>query len=349
MVNNKQNVSIGDFRKESGPILDVRSPVEFVKGHIPDAVNFPLFSDEERAKIGICYKEQGREAAVALGFEVVGPKLGKLVNSAIKIASGYPVRIHCARGGMRSRSVAWCLKTAGLEVTTLDGGYKSYRRWVRAVNRFPRRINILSGLTGTGKTRILEKLRETGGQVLDLEGLANHRGSSFGGLGMPAQPSTQHFENLIAEELVSMDPSNPVWIEAESGRIGNCWIPEELFDLMRSAPSIEIVRRMDDRLDILTEMYGESDYLELIEATERISQRLGGERTKRAIELIEKNEIRNACQIILDYYDRSYGVSNKRKTVLEVEISGLSSDDAAALLISKESTITLDLVHTAKV
>jgi tRNA 2-selenouridine synthase len=342
-------VSIKDFRDASGPILDVRSPAEFAHGHIPGATDFPLFSDQERVEIGTCFKEKGKEEAIQLGFDLVGPRLGEIVRQALTIAPKKEVRIHCWRGGLRSQSVSWLLKTLGMQVVVLEGGYKSYRRWVREIVGFPRRINILGGLTGTGKTRILESLKTSGNQVLDLEDLANHRGSSFGGLGMPTQPSTQQFENLIAEELFLMDTSKPVWIEAESLRVGSCTIPEELFRLMKSAPSFEITRPIEVRLDILTEMYGQISPTDLIVATKRIAQRLGGLRTKAAIELINKNEIREACRLILDYYDRSYtGYSKNRPlSIPRVAVGTLSAENAAVLLIGKTGNTSNELVQSA--
>ncbi len=346
---NEGSIPIEHFRGAPGPIFDVRSPAEFAQGHIPGAINFPLFSDKERSQIGICFKEQGQEAAIQLGFDLVGPRLGEMVRHAKEIAPDKVIRIHCWRGGLRSKSIAWLLETAGFEVLLLDGGYKSYRRWVRDVVNSPRRINVLTGLTGTGKTRILESMQEQGIQTLDLEGLANHRGSSFGGLGMPPQPTTQHFENLIAEQLVKMDPDKPVWIEAESSRIGGCCVPEELFRQMKSAPAIAIARPLDERLDILTEMYGEADPAELIEATERIARKLGGERAKAAIDLIDQNNTREACKLILDYYDRSYGVHRRRRvmTIPEVEVGHLSARAAAALLIEKAPSLVSNFSQSA--
>ncbi len=342
-------VLIEDFCKASGPILDVRSPAEFELGHIPGAISFPLFSDGERAEIGICFKEKGKEAAIQIGFDLVGPRLGEIARQASALAPKNVLRVHCWRGGMRSQSLAWLFRTLGMKVIVLEGGYKSYRRWVREVVSFPRRINILGGLTGTGKTRILKSLRELGDQVLDLEGLANNRGSSFGGLGMPPQPSTQQFENLIAEELVLMDTSKPLWIEAESLRIGSCTIPEELFRLMKSASFFEITRPIEVRLDILTEMYGQTDPIDLIKATKRIAQRLGGLRATAAIDLINKNEIRDACRLILDYYDRSYAEYSKNRllSIPHLDVGKLSARNAALLLIEMTRNFGNELVQTA--
>jgi tRNA 2-selenouridine synthase len=333
----KTSVSIEDFHEISGPILDVRSPDEFKQGHIPNAINFELFSNDERAEIGICFKENGQDAAVQVGLDIIGPKLGDMVRRVKTIARGEAIRIHCWRGGMRSRSLAWLLETAGMQVSILEGGYKNYRHRVREIVALPRSINIVGGLTGTGKTQILESLQQTGEQVLDLESLANHRGSSFGGIEMPPQPTTQYLENLIAEKLATFDSAKPVWIEAESIRIGSCAIPESLFSLMKSAPVFEISRPLEARLDILTETYGNFSRASLIEATERISQRLGGLRAKTAIEQITDNKIREACELLLDYYDRSYTLDRKysSSSITRIEIGHLSADEATRLLIEK--------------
>jgi tRNA 2-selenouridine synthase len=341
MMETGTRTPVDDFRRAGGPVLDVRSPSEFAQGHIPDAQSFPLFTDDERAEIGICYKHKGRDAAILLGFDFVGPRLGEMIRTATGLAPEKKVRIHCWRGGMRSGSVAWLLGSAGFDVTLLDGGYKSYRQKIRQILSTRRRINILGGLTGTGKTNILNVLPERGEQALDLEGLANHRGSSFGGLGMPPQPTTQHFENLIAEELDLLDPSKTIWIESESRQVGSCTVPEELFRQMKSAPVIEIVRPLEDRLDILTEMYGQIDTRSLVEATQRISRGLGGERTTAAVELIEKGCLREAVGIILDYYDRSYRSDLKRRPAVppKLEINGIDDASAADLLVTTATSL----------
>ncbi|MEM9009459.1 MAG: tRNA 2-selenouridine(34) synthase MnmH [Cyanobacteria bacterium P01_F01_bin.86] len=334
MVN---TATIEDFLAASGPILDVRSPGEYGQGHIPVAQSFPLFSDAERAQVGICYKEQGRDAAVELGFDLLGPKLGDMVREAKAIAPDRTVRVHCWRGGMRSGGVAWGLQMAGFQVMTLAGGYKAYRRKVRQIVQVPRNILVLGGMTGTGKTLILQALHQQGQQVLDLEALANHRGSSFGNLDMPPQPSTEQFENLIADAFTRLDPDRPVWIEAESRRVGTCRIPEELFQQMDAAPTVEIVRPLEERLDILVAMYGQTERASLIEATERIRKRLGGQRTQKAVELIHNEQPHEVCKILLDYYDRTYRYDLERRNQIipQLDVTGLTPDEAAALLIKK--------------
>ncbi|NBW62949.1 MAG: tRNA 2-selenouridine(34) synthase MnmH, partial [Synechococcaceae bacterium WB4_1_0192] len=181
-------IAIHSFLKAAGPVVDVRAPAEFAQGHIPGARNLPLFSDEERAAVGTTYKQQGRTAAVQLGLELVGPKLaalGQSLSSWSSEANGQPLRLHCWRGGMRSGSVAWLADSLDLPVLLLEGGYKAYRRWVLEQLLLPWPIHLLGGRTGTGKTDLLLALERRGVAVLDLEGLAHHRGSSFGNLGLP--------------------------------------------------------------------------------------------------------------------------------------------------------------------
>jgi tRNA 2-selenouridine synthase len=188
-----QSLHPDEFFNIPGVILDVRSPAEYLQGHIPGAKSLPLLSDEERAKVGICYKQQGRETAVELGFEIVGPKCADFITQAKHLAPDKIVRLYCWRGGMRSESMAWLLERAGFHVTLLTGGYKAFRRWGRSLFQIPQNIIILAGMTGTGKTEILKALAAKGEQILDLEQLANHRGSSYGSLGQLPQPTNEQF------------------------------------------------------------------------------------------------------------------------------------------------------------
>jgi len=332
-----KHLAIQAFLTAAGPILDVRSPGEYEQGHISGALSFPLFSNDERAQVGTCYKQQGRDAAVELGFDLLGPKLVDLVRQAKAIAPHRCLRIHCWRGGMRSGGVAWGLELAGFQVSTLQGGYKSYRRWAREIFSQPRQIIVLGGMTGTGKTQILQALADLGEQILDLEGLANHRGSSYGNLDLPPQPSTEQFENLIGDRLALLDPSRPLWIEAESKRVGTCRVPPELFNQMEAAPTLEVVRPLEERLDILVEVYGDTNREELIAATERIRKRLGGQRTQEAVALIQQESPREVCKIVLDYYDRTYryDLERRNQVIPQVDIANHDPIAAAELLIEK--------------
>ncbi|MEO1094499.1 MAG: tRNA 2-selenouridine(34) synthase MnmH [Cyanobacteria bacterium J06638_28] len=337
-----KTVAIEAFWRSSGPILDVRSPGEYEQGHLPGAISLPLFTNEERAQVGICYKQRGKEAAVELGFDRLGPKLGDMLRQAKAIAPERTVRVHCWRGGMRSGGVAWGLQMAGFQVTTLKGGYKAFRHWAQAIHATSRSIIVLGGMTGTGKTHILKALQEQGEQVLDLEGLANHRGSSFGSLDMPPQPSTEQFENLIADHLSQLDSTRPVWIEAESRRVGTCRIPDPLFKLMEAAPTIEITRPLEERLDILIDVYGQTNRAELIAAIERIRKRLGGLRTQQAIDFIHQDNAPAVCELVLEYYDRTYryDLERRNKVIPKIDMTGLSSTAAAKLLVEKAPFLT---------
>ena len=323
-------------------MLDVRSPGEYDHGHIPGALNYPLFSNEERALVGTCYKQQGRDAAVELGFDLLGPKLGQLVRTAKAIAPDRTLRVHCWRGGMRSGGVAWGLELAGFQVVTLEGGYKSFRRLVQQLFAMPRCLLVVGGMTGTGKTQILHALAALGEQVLDLEGLANHRGSSFGSLDMPPQPTTEQFENLIGDRLRALDPTRPLWVEAESRRVGVCRVPEALFQHMDAAPTLELVRPLAERLDILVEVYGHTDRAALMAATERLRKRLGGQRTQAAVDLIRQERPREVCQLLLDYYDRTYryDLERRQKAIPQLDIAGLDPLAAARRLQAQAPQLT---------
>ncbi|GAB4460418.1 MAG: tRNA 2-selenouridine(34) synthase MnmH [Elainellaceae cyanobacterium] len=335
-------LSLSDFLAAPGVLLDVRSPAEFAQGHIPGAVSFPLFTDDERAKVGTCYKQQGRDAAVELGFSLAGPKFAGFIAQARSLADGGPVRLHCWRGGMRSEAVAWVLGMGGLSVKTLAGGYKTFRRWALEVPAVARPIWILGGMTGTGKTEVLHALAERGEQVLDLEAIAHHRGSSFGMLGQPPQPSNEQFENEIAVRWAEFDPACPVWIEAESKRIGLCRVPESLFRQMDQAPVLELVRPKPERLEILVKDYGNFSTDDLVAATERIRKRLGGLRTQEAIALIQEGRLREAFDRLLIYYDKTYTYDLTRRSVPRhaVDAAGLSAAECGDRLIALSRSIS---------
>ncbi|HEU4717669.1 MAG TPA: tRNA 2-selenouridine(34) synthase MnmH, partial [Bacteroidia bacterium] len=211
-------LSIENFLLESTgiPVADVRSPAEFAGGHIPGAFNIPLFTNEERAAVGTIYKQQGNEAAVLKGLEFVGPKMTAFILKARENAPGKKIAVHCWRGGMRSASMAWLFETAGMEVLLLSGGYKAYRNFVLSNTGRKFDLRVVGGETGSGKTDILHELARKGEQVLDLEGLARHKGSSYGAIGQDPQPTVEQFENDFVHALTKLDPSRPVWIEDES-------------------------------------------------------------------------------------------------------------------------------------
>ena len=330
-------LDVNAFLAAEGLIVDVRSPGEFEQGHIPAAANLPLFSDQERAKLGTAYKQQGRQVAVQLGLKLVGPKLPDLAQALLELAeAGKTLRLYCWRGGMRSGSMAWLASTLELPVLLLQGGYKAYRRWVLETFEQPWPLLVLGGRTGTGKTDLLLALRQRGEAVVDLEGLANHRGSSFGGLGLPPQPSTEHYENLLAASLTASAGQAPIWLEAESAQVGRCRIPAGLWRQMGEAPAVEIQRPMAERVEQLVSVYGNQGEEPLRLATERIARRLGPQRTATALGAIASQDWAAACRQMLDYYDRCYDneLSRRDKPLLSsFALGGLDPDAAAAELL----------------
>jgi tRNA 2-selenouridine synthase len=332
------SLTVEAFLAASGPVLDVRSPGEFSQAHIPGALSLPLFSDAERAEIGTLYKQHGRAPAVHRGLALVGPRLEQLADQLERhadMAAGQPLRLHCWRGGMRSGSVAWLAGTLALPVQLLEGGYKQFRRWALEQFEQPWPIRLLGGRTGCGKTELLLALQRRGVAVIDLEGLAHHRGSSFGALGLPPQPSSEHYENLLAMALRQRRGAREIWLEAESSQVGRCRIPAGLWRQMQQAPVLEVRRPLQQRLDHLVEIYGVQDQAALAEATRRIAKRLGPQRTAAALEAIEQRDWRTACAQMLDYYDRCYDHELQAHPVDPIDLGDLDPEASAALLLER--------------
>lgn len=293
-------------RSRTQPVLDVRTPTEFTDGHVPGACNIPLFSDAERATVGTTYADAGRRAAMVKALDAVGPKLRALVETVDGMTRSRDVLMYCWRGGMRSESLAWLLSFFDYQVRRLQGGYKAFRHFVRDSFALSRPIRVLGGLTGSGKTEVLHALQARGAQVVDLEAIARHRGSVFGGFGQPRQPSQQQFENELAMQWRALDPHRPVWLEDESRRIGNVGIPDALFDQLQTAETLVLDVPDEARLDRLTTLYGTFAAADLHDALDYIRKRLGGLRTQQAHAALATGHLRRACSIMLSYYDDAY-------------------------------------------
>ncbi len=289
------------------PIIDVRSPSEFKKGHIPAASNIPLFSDEERAVVGTVYKQENQLSAIMKGLDIVGPKMSGLLKEGIKLAGdSRKLLVYCWRGGRRSESMAWLFANAGIDCILLEGGYKAYRNYILDELARPRKIIIIGGLTGSGKTDILAELSKKGEQVVDLEALACHKGSAFGALGQVTQPGSEHFANLLYDVLRKQDPGKRVFVEDESHNIGTVSIPDSFFRLMREAMVIALMPDISIRMPRLKEEYGAFSSDQLADSVKKISRKLGGDNTKRALNAIYANDLEPAIEIVLGYYDRTY-------------------------------------------
>ena len=322
---------VTDFRNFINPIIDVRSPSEYSKGHWPGAINIPLFSDREREAIGKSYKKESRLKAIFNGLKLILPNTKKLVDiirqTTIQEKGNKSLRIYCWRGGMRSNTFAWLARTIGIKTYLLEGGYKNYRKWVLKQFEADLPIRLLGGKTGTRKTDLLNYIENENIYVIDLEGIANHRGSSFGSLGMDKQPTSQQFENMLAESLEKFHQSNAteIWIEAESSNLGKCRIPNCLYTKMKKAPVLEIIKTKSERIDNLVDVYSQNSQNELKEAVDRIRKRLGPQRTKEALVAIENKEWSKACEAMLDYYDRCYEYElEKTKNINSINLSGLT-------------------------
>lgn len=319
----------------SFPVLDVRSPSEFKQGHIPGAFSLPLFDDNERAKVGSLYKQEGRQKALKKGLDIVGPKMRYFVEKAEELSnpSSNNMLVHCWRGGMRSESMGWLLETAGFRVSTLNGGYKAFRNWVLNYFDKPFTIILVGGYTGSGKSELLANLSKKGEQILDLEAHAHHKGSVFGHLGESEQPTGEQFENNLAYELDGMNSAHPIWIEDESRLIGQRCLPEDLYRQMGQAPLICVDIPEARRIERLVKEYAIFGDEQLKESINKISKRLGGLRTRRALEAIEQKEYKEAARITLTYYDKVYQYGlDSRKSYSTIELDDPSDPNNAELL-----------------
>ncbi len=332
-----QNVAIEEFIEMSRtlPVIDVRTPAEFAKARIPGAINLPLFSDEERVRIGTLYKQTGHREAVLAGLEMVGPRMRAIVEDIDLKAGSKHLLVHCWRGGMRSGSVAWLLDLCGYRVTVLRGGYKAFRRLVLHTFAVPRSLIVLGGKTGSGKTHILHALQRVGEQVVDLEAIAHHKGSSFGRIGETIHPSQEQFENDIAWSLYHTDPSVPVWIEDESRRLGWTRIPDALWQTMCLSPLLFLDLPIEHRINNLIQDYGAFAPSELADALTRISKYLGGLDTRTALEALQAGDLRTVCRIALRYYDKTYlyGLSLRKQTLVKKIETSLQTPESIANLL----------------
>ncbi len=325
-------------KAEKIPLVDVRSPGEYKQGHIPGASNVSLFSDEERSAIGKIYKKQGRDASVRQGLEYVGPNMVQMIDKARELCPGGELLIHCWRGGMRSESMAWLFETAGIKCYLLRGGYKSYRGYIRENISTVKEILVLGGLTGSGKTILLKQMKKLGEPMVDLEGLAEHKGSAFGGIGQKTQPSTEQFENNLYRDLSKIKEPY-CWVEDESLQIGKVFIPKPFFEMMMQSRVMFIDVPHEYRINILVADYSEQDKGLLEEAILKVKQRLGDLASRQAIDALRESDYSETARILLSYYDKTYkyGLGRKNiKLVHHLDLTTASPDDYAKTIISQK-------------
>jgi tRNA 2-selenouridine synthase len=295
--------------------IDVRSESEYQKAHIPGAINIPLLSNEHRVLIGTCYKQHGREAAVELGLELIGPKMLELFRKYKQAeVEGKKLLFYCWRGGLRSQISTTIYSWAGQKPTLLVGGYKSFRSFIHSQFEKPLNLKVIGGSTGSGKTEILHLLQKKGEQIIDLEGLALHKGSAFGGLGFPPQPSTESFENSIGLIIFGFDLSKKIFVENESRLTGHCFLPLGFWNQMQSAPIIEVEVDKETRIKRLVKEYAHFDIELLKEKTNILRKKLGGQHANEAIEHLESKRFELWIDKLLVYYDKTYGYSVEKNT-----------------------------------
>lgn len=337
-----QKITIQQFIElgKTIPILDVRSPSEYAYAHIPGAVSFPIFDDEQRKEIGTTYKQVSREDAIKIGLNYFGPKLRSFIEQAETLtqnqAAPTKLCVHCWRGGMRSGAMAWLLSFYGFDIYLLEGGYKTYRHWVLKQLDLPFKFNALGGYTGSGKTEVLQALTKQGYPVIDLENIAQHKGSAFGSLGLNSQPSQEFFENLLVKELSvfytteneTFNQPNPIWIENESRRIGLINLTELFYDRMQQAQLYTLEIPFEERLKFITQHYGGFEKEKLVNAIIRIQKRLGGLDTKTAINFLLENNTTECFRILLTYYDKHYSLSMERSNRKAITISAPTIEPA---------------------
>jgi tRNA 2-selenouridine synthase len=343
-----KRISITEFvsMMEQHPILDVRSPSEYAHAHMKNAYSLPLFSDEERKVVGTAYKQQGKQPAIKLGLNYFGVKMAAMVSEVEAILAASPdpnnklVLVHCWRGGMRSAGVAWLLDLYGYTVYTLAGGYKAYRNWVVAQFTIPYQCKVLGGFTGSGKTETLHALQALKEPIIDLEGLAHHKGSAFGNLGQPIQPSQEQFENILAQLLFKIHTEHAyVWVEDESRRIGLVNIPAPLFEQMRKSKVYFLDIPFSERLQFIVSGYGKFEKDKLMTAILRIKKRLGGLETKTAINFLIEDDVISSFSVLLTYYDKLYlkGANNRENPELliqKIEVADIDPSANAATLLA---------------
>jgi tRNA 2-selenouridine synthase len=347
-----KRISITEFvsMMDQYPILDVRSPSEYAHAHMKNAHSLPLFSDDERKVVGTAYKQQGKQPAIKLGLKYFGVKMASMVSEVEALLAASPdpnnkvVLVHCWRGGMRSAGVAWLLDLYGYTVYTLAGGYKAYRNWVLAQFAVKYHFKVIGGYTGSGKTETLHALQALTEPVIDLEGIAHHKGSAFGNLGQPVQPSQEQFENLLAPSLYKFSEGHSyIWIEDESRRIGLVNIPPQLFEQIRKSKLYFLDIPFSQRLQFILKGYGKFEKDKLMTAILRIKKKLGGLETKNAINFLIEDDVESSFNILLTYYDKlylkgAYNRENAETLIHKIEVPAVDPSENAATLLGNANS-----------
>ena len=310
-------------------MVDVRSPGEFQKGHIPGAHNIPIFDNEERARVGTTYVKIGKEPAIELGKVIAGEKTTYYLDAIAGVAPEKQILLHCWRGGMRSAKIAQFYADAGYHVFILEGGYKAYRGYIRRQFLSARPIFLIGGYTGSGKTAILHQINLLHHQVIDLEALACHKGSNFGHLGQKSQPTTEQFENDLYAQWAMLDGTQPLWLEHESMNIGNVYLPDTFRAAMLGGVLFFIDVPRADRIRRLVDEYACFSKNELLEILHHLGVYMGSYQSHQAISALHNDDFEKVADLTLAYYDKLYENSLSRRPLRKIVKVNLPSGNAA--------------------
>ncbi len=329
-------ISLKQSEEADNVLIDVRSTKEFEEGSILNAVSIPLFDNTERSIIGTIYKHGSKEAAIEKGFAFVKEKFPQLIEQ-FEPYRNKTVTIYCAKGGMRSRSIVNLLHMLGMKVYQLEGGYRLYRhQTLERLNQFRGKMLVLHGMTGTGKTRIIEKLSD----AIDLEGLAQHRSSLFGGVNLTPRTQKQ-FETLLARQLDQLGKP-PYFIEGESNKLGQVFLPKSIIEEMAIGTMIKITASVETRIQRIIEDYPitSDEIRQKMESIFRtLTKRLGHATVDKLCELLQKDRIDELVYILLtEYYDKRYGNMYKKYT-FSLEVSSENIDEAVKELTEYRSSL----------
>jgi tRNA 2-selenouridine synthase len=325
------DVKFEDINLNKAIFVDTRSPSEFQKGHIVNAVNIPLLDDEQRAIVGTIYKQRGQHIAIKKALELAGPNFLRIYEDLFSLQKkneDKDIIIYCARGGMRSLSVHNFMSSLKIKSFRLIGGYKEYRNIVLdyTERNIPNiKFIIINGYTGSGKTTLLKKMHEKNIPIINLEEIARHMGSAFGAIPYNGVRTTQQqFENRLATEIIKLKDKKTIFFEGESKRIGWVHITKNFYEKMTNSDMIIIKRSEDYRIKKILEDYDIND-IEFKNALERITKKLGGEKYKEILEMLESNQDEKVIKMLLNsYYDKLYNHSiDKNKNL----VANIESDD----------------------
>ncbi len=319
-------------------IIDARTPLEFADDHLPGAINVPILTNAERVEIGTLYKQQGPQTARIRGLELTCHRFPSIVATIAEAAAGRPILVYCWRGGLRSESIALLLEMSGLPVAKLQGGYKAFRQIITgffASVSLPVQLVVLHGMTGSGKTEFLNQLPASDWTVIDLEGLARHRGSAFGSLGLGEQPPQKRFETLLWDAFRRAPLDRPIVVEGESKRIGRLTLPGNLHEVMAESTKIWCEVSVATRVKRLAAEYARQAYQQpMADALERIKKKLGGDHYTDLQQRLEAWDVEGLARgLIEQYYDKLYYRVRKWEPQATISLE----DYAAAAVTLKEA------------